>query len=430
MPGTQPSARRYQIDNSVQHFGRVVVGGSPLKLFRLSSAGEATFERLAAGERAADSTLVTRLLDAGAIHPVAEAGPFDVSDVTIVVPTLGVPERVPKGALIVDDGSPTPVPGAAIRLEANRGAGAARNAGLARVTTPLVAFVDDDVELPDGWLDPLLAHFVDPRLALVAPRVRSPGSDSTLARYEHASSPLDLGPEPARIRAGTRVSYVPAAAIVCRVDALREVGGFDESLRFGEDVDLVWRLDLAGWRCRYEPGSEVRHRPRSTWGGWVRQRIGYGSSTASLARRHPGALAPIRMSGWSIGAWLLAALGRPIAGSLVGCRLGGCARPQAARRARQGRVRPRRHGQPARRRSDRQRHPTRVVAAAGDRRRQVTDVTSDPVGCGVGGAQPDPPRRRPCLLARSLEGDRRRTHARPARTGDQFVARTPVDVRS
>jgi mycofactocin system glycosyltransferase len=139
-----------------------------------------------------------------------------------------------------------------------------------------------------------------------------------LARYEHASSPLDLGPEPARIRAGTRVSYVPAAAIVCRVDALREVGGFDESLRFGEDVDLVWRLDLAGWRCRYEPVCEVRHRPRSTWGGWVRQRIGYGSSTASLARRHPGALAPIRMSGWSIGAWLLAALGRPIAGSLVG----------------------------------------------------------------------------------------------------------------
>ena len=78
-----------------------------------------------------------------------------------------------------------------------------------------------------------------------------------VARYDAEHSPLDLGPEPARVRAGTRVSYVPAAAIVCRVDAIREIGGFDEALRFGEDVDLVWRLDAAGWRCRYEPVATV-----------------------------------------------------------------------------------------------------------------------------------------------------------------------------
>ena len=97
-----------------------------------------------------------------------------------------------------------------------------------------------------------------------------------------------------------------------RVDALRAIDGFDRSLRFGEDVDAVWRLVEAGWRCRYEPASVVQHRPRSSWRGLVAQRMAYGSSAAPLARRHPGALAPVRISGWSGAAWGLLAAGQPI----------------------------------------------------------------------------------------------------------------------
>ena len=83
-------------------------------------------------------------------------------------------------------------------------------------------------------------------------------------------------------------------------------------------VYLVWRLGEAGWRCRYEPAGEVFHEPRPDWSAWVRQRIDYGSSAAPLAHRHPGALAPIRMSGWSVATWVLAAVGRPLMGSVVG----------------------------------------------------------------------------------------------------------------
>ena len=46
--------------------------------------------------------------------------------------------------------------------------------------------------------------------------------------------------------------------------ALREVDGFDPELRLGEDVDLVWRLDAAGWRCRYEPSVSVFHSSQSS----------------------------------------------------------------------------------------------------------------------------------------------------------------------
>jgi mycofactocin system glycosyltransferase len=312
----------YVLDRSTERYGAVVIGGSPLKLFRLTAVGAALVERLAVGARVPDSTLVDRLLDAGAIHPAptADDAPFTPADVTFVVPTLGPPANVPDGdVVLVDDGSQPPVVGARVRLPVNTGPAAARNAGLELVRTPLVAFVDTDVSLPAGWLEPLLPHFVDPRVAVVAPRVLAGcARDQPLGRYEQRHSPLDLGGDPGRIRAGSRVSYVPAAALVCRVDALRAVGGFDTSLRVGEDVDLVWRLDAAGWRCRYEPATVVHHAARPTWRAWWRQRVGYGSSAAPLALRHPGALAPLRMSGWSLATWLLGALGHPIAGGAVG----------------------------------------------------------------------------------------------------------------
>lgn len=311
---------RYQLDDSVQRFGTVIIGGSPLVFFRVTDAGAAVVRQIADGEPVADSRLVTALLEADAIHPVptADDTTFGTADVTVVMPTFGQPEHTVVDAIVIDDGSEPPVADATIRLERNQGPGAARNAGLEHVTTPLIAFVDTDVDVGDDWLTHLLPHFADSSLALVAPRVRSRPGTSGLARYEATRSPLDLGPSPARIRAGSRVSYVPAAAIVCRTDAIREIGGFDTDLRFGEDVDLVWRLIETGWRCRYEPASEVLHSPRPDWVAWARQRIGYGSSAAPLARRHRGALTPLRTSGWSVGTWVLGAVGHPALGAMVG----------------------------------------------------------------------------------------------------------------
>lgn len=268
--------------------------------------------------------------------------------------------RGPAEVIVVDDASPEPVvavDGARIvRRPTNGGPGAARNTGLAEVTTPLVAFVDVDVTPPPGWLDGLLGHFGDDCAVLVAPRVaggpavsvhpgvdtasrprprsrtRSAGSTvirpqlrpsvfghgpSSVARYERRHSSLDLGDEPARIAAGTRVSYVPAAAVVARTASLRAVGAFDPALRAGEDVDLVWRLVDAGGRARYEPAVVVTHDARPTWRALVAQRISYGASAGPLARRHPGALAPLRVSGWTFGVWALVLFGRPRSAALV-----------------------------------------------------------------------------------------------------------------
>ncbi|MEJ7800437.1 MAG: mycofactocin biosynthesis glycosyltransferase MftF [Ilumatobacter sp.] len=308
--------RRYRLDAAVRRFDRVLIGGSPLTLFRLTDRGRRLIDEL--GRPTVGSPLIDRLLDAGVIHPIPDPpGRHDRADVTVVVPTLGVPAHPPHGAIVVDDGSEPPVPDATIRIDRNAGPAAARNVGLRHVTTPLVAFVDADVVADGDWLDRLLPHFDDERVALVAPRVVSRGGRSALARYEARASPLDLGTDPARVRAGSRVSYVPSAAIVCRVEALTEIGGFDDTLRFGEDVDLVWRLDERGWRVRYEPSAIVHHDPRADWRSWFRQRHSYGSSAAPLSRRHPGALAPLRVSGWSLSAWVVAVGWHPLAGVTI-----------------------------------------------------------------------------------------------------------------
>lgn len=335
-------------DDTLARVGpRVWVGGAPLRLFRLTEAGEevvAEFHRTGSsvglpGDSPAVEELLDRLVLAGAANPVplASGAAPEVSEVTVVVPVrdrVGHLDRLlgglgsgPAGVVVVDDGSRDA--GAVVevarrhgarlvRHDRRRGPAAARNAGLAEVTTELVAFVDSDVTCDDAWLAPLLGHLGDPRMALVAPRVRSAEGRGLLADYETVHSPLDLGGAPAPVHPRSRVSYVPAAALVGRVAVLDAVGGFDESLRFGEDVDLVWRVVEAGHLVRYEPTAVVHHEPRADWPGWAAQRFTYGSSAAELDRRHPTAVAPVACSGWSAAAWGLAASGSPVLGATLG----------------------------------------------------------------------------------------------------------------
>jgi mycofactocin system glycosyltransferase len=329
---------RFTLDASVRRDddGTVLIGGSPLRMLRLSAAGARVLDGLAAGEPVPSSgaagRLVDRLLDAGIIHPVPDADlrPYKVDDVTVVVPVRDRDPSATLGSLgpdvvtlVVDDGSDPPRPAIdgveLIRRPRPGGPGAARNAGLARVSTPLVAFVDSDCEAAPGWLDPLLAHFADPRVAAVAPRIVGPPEPGpgTIALYETVRSPLDLGPRPGPVRPGTRISYVPAAALLVRTDAARSVAGFDDSMHVGEDVDFVWRLDEAGWRVRYEPAAAVRHHHRIEPRSWLGRRVAYGESAAALDRRHPGGVPPLAVSRWSLGAWGLAAVGSPAAAAAV-----------------------------------------------------------------------------------------------------------------
>jgi mycofactocin system glycosyltransferase len=235
-----------------------------------------------------------------------------------VLPSDGGPRL-----LVVDDGSHDPAAVAAVAARhgaelvvrpVNGGPAAARNTGLAAVTTPLVAFVDSDCLLPPAWLDGLLPALAD-GTAIVGPRVVGAGGAGARALFETTAGPLDLGAAAGPVGAGTRVGYLPAAVLLCRRDALG--AGFDEAMQVGEDVDLVWRVAEHGHPVRYEPRVVVRHETRTAFADWFAQRAGYGRGGAALAARHPGRLAPVVVSRWSLPALACLAARKP--GWAAGC---------------------------------------------------------------------------------------------------------------
>src|SRR5580658_2391965 len=324
--------------------GRRLLGGSPNRLLRLGPRAAATTARWLAGVPVsadpAERRLARRLVSAGLLHP----GPDrrvrpDLATVTVVVPVHDRPGPLVHllealrdlRCVVVDDGS---LDGAAIervasaagarlvRLATNAGPAAARNAGSGVVETPFVAFVDSDCLPTPGWLEPLLALFDDPLVAAAAPRVVADDGSGWLARYERARSPLDLGSRPALVRPRTTVAYVPAAALVVRRAAVPDAC-FDESLRGGEDVDLVWRIAAAGWDVRYEPASAVTHQPARGWSGWAQRRAFYGATAGPLARRHPGQMAAVSLPGWMALAGGLLLARRPIAAAAMVLGAGG-----------------------------------------------------------------------------------------------------------
>ncbi len=316
--------------------GRLLIGGAPLRIIRLSDTGAKIFEAWLRGEPLADTTqarrLARRLLDTGVVHPVVDpVADRDLTDITVVIPAYNDADGLAcclaslgdLPVVVVDDASQNSAEIATlcerhgaqlIRHYINQGPAAARNTGLAPVETSLVAFVDTDVELWTGWLNHLVRHFEDQRVVAVAPRVRSRPGDSLRERYEEHHSPLDLGDRRALVAPKNPVSYLPTAALVARVDAISEVGGFDAEMRTGEDVDLIWRLVDSGGIVRYDPAVDVEHRPRDSWRALLDQRRNYGSSAAALGTRHGSRVAPARCSRWSAAAWSALAAGHPILG--------------------------------------------------------------------------------------------------------------------
>lgn len=74
---------------------------------------------------------------------------------------------------------------------------------------------------------------------------------------------------------------------VFRREVLREVGGYDESLRRGEDWELNLRIRQAGHTVWFDPELRVTYWPRENWRKLTRQFFTTGVWRGELVRRHP-----------------------------------------------------------------------------------------------------------------------------------------------
>lgn len=195
--------------------------------------------------------------------------------------------RPPYALVYVDGGSPEPVRTyleersrewdfTLIRSDRYLAPNEARNLGLARIRTPYVAFLDNDIEVTPGWLEALVARAErtgawlvgaliaegDPR----SPTVHNAGGEAWIEerdgrrRYfeHHRAFGRPVAEALAELPAGP-TGIAEFHCMLARKDALDRLGPLDEALKSREHSDLCMSVLRAGGTIEFEPAARVRY---------------------------------------------------------------------------------------------------------------------------------------------------------------------------
>lgn len=192
------------------------------------------------------------------------------------------------------------------------GLGHAHNRGLELVTTPLVAFTDDDVVVDPAWASRLASRFArDPSVGCVTGLIWPAELETEPQVLIDAHGGCAKGFSPRRFDLTgdrpvdplfpyTAGQMGSGANMAFSVDALTAVGRFDPALgagsvgRGGDDLAAFFDVVSAGYALVYEPAAVVHHRYRREYDDLRAQARNYGVGlSAYLTRvvaRRPGAL--------------------------------------------------------------------------------------------------------------------------------------------
>lgn len=190
----------------------------------------------------------------------------------------------PSRILVMDNGSSDGsasvaqgIPGVTVRsLGHNFGFAGANNKAVLECDTEYVALLNPDAFPEKDWLDRLMtAARKNPGIAMFGSRQMMFGKSGRIDGigdsyhicglvwrngYNRKLRPDDLVPR--------EIFSSCAGAALYRRDALLGIGGFDEDFFcYVEDVDLGFRLRLAGHRCIYVPDAVVYHVGSASSGG-------------------------------------------------------------------------------------------------------------------------------------------------------------------
>ncbi len=149
------------------------------------------------------------------------------------------------------------------------------NEAIRHATGKYVLLLNNDVEVPPGWLRPLVETMEnDPHVGAAQPKLLQ---YADRGRFEYAGAaggfidcvgyPFTRGrlfdtmeKDRGQYDDARDVFWATGAALMLRRAALDEVGLLDERFEMHmEEIDLCWRLWRAGWRVRVEPRSEAYH---------------------------------------------------------------------------------------------------------------------------------------------------------------------------
>jgi cellulose synthase/poly-beta-1,6-N-acetylglucosamine synthase-like glycosyltransferase len=193
--------------------------------------------------------------------------------------------------IVVDDGSTdetasvAEAAGARVVRIPHGGPASARNAGLAAVAGELILFTDADCEPASNWIAEMTRPFADPDVVGVkgAYRTRQRQVIARLAQCEFEE-------RYARLERLPCIDFVDSYSAAFRVQALRQIGGYDPAFPYpnNEDVDLSYRLSRAGCKLVFNRQALVYHCHRTSWDAYLRLKVKRGYWRMVVYRLHPG----------------------------------------------------------------------------------------------------------------------------------------------
>lgn len=138
----------------------------------------------------------------------------------------------------------------------------ARNLGIEKSEGEFILMTDADVIVEKSWVKNMVNSLKNSNFAAVGGQIKKLSLNTWIQRggITVVNGQTSLNYLPA-----TSYPYIVGANVGYRAEIIKKLGGFDEELKSGADVDICYKLGYRGYTIAIIENSIVYHEDRETW---------------------------------------------------------------------------------------------------------------------------------------------------------------------